>query len=576
MFVFCFLLLVGCRKNDQTNNKIQIIATTDIHGSIFSYDFINNQKTRGSLGALTKYLDSLKNKDNIEILLFDNGDILQGQPPVYYCNYLDTANKHIASRVLNFMNYDAATVGNHDIEPGHAVYDKIKKEFNFPWLAANIINDKTDQPYFQPYIVIDKAGMKIAVLGMVTPAIPNWLPKEVYSGMYFEDMLISSKKWVKKIRGQEQPDLMIGLFHSGLGKLSSKDMKENAVLDIANKVNGFDIIFYGHDHQQNILKTENQHGDTVLLINPGANAKKAAVVNVSTGKSMNKTYLKRSKAGFIDLQKYEPTEEFKMEFEPFKKEIKKFVSNKVAYLPENIFAGNALFGPSKWMQLIHKVQLKHAHADLSFSAPLSIYNKLNDGELTTGDLFEFYRFRNLLYTIKLSGKEIHDYLEYSYANWFNTMNSSAGHLLNFKLDSNNQPFYSENYGHYLLNGTYYNFDSGYGIDYVVDLTKPSGERVQIKSFSNGDPFFPDQYYKVALNSYRANGGGGHLTEGAGLSKSEIDQRVMNIRKKDIRYLILEEIQKEDTLKINLEKNWKVKPFSWWKETKSKDSLLLFK
>jgi len=109
-------------------------------------------------------------KNNIqEVILLDNGDILQGEPVVYFSNYMDTASIHVCAAAMNFMEYDAATVGNHDIEAGHDVYDKLVNEFHFPWMAANAIDISTGEPYFQPYTIIKRKGLRIAVLGLITP-----------------------------------------------------------------------------------------------------------------------------------------------------------------------------------------------------------------------------------------------------------------------------------------------------------------------------------------------------------------------------------------------------------------------
>lgn len=568
-------LFSGCQFDKKSEVNLQIIGTTDIHGSIFSFDFIDNKERAASLGALTGYLDSLKKQGDKELILLDNGDILQGQPPVYYYNYIDTTNPHVVSRVLNFMEYDASAVGNHDIETGHAVYDKIRDEFRFPWLAANAIDTRTNKPYFQPYTIIERSGIKIAVLGMVTPAIPNWLPEKVYSGITFEDMVESSEKWVKLIHSEKKPDLLVGLFHSGYGDNEQNQTEENAVINVAREVEGLDIIFYGHDHRLHYEEVRNNAGETVFLLNPGPNAKKAALVDLTFAKQHDKWILKSLEGDFLELNRYEPSESFQDEFKPYSEKVKQYVSKEITFLPETLQSTNALFGPSKWMQLIHEVQMDYTGADLSFSAPLSVYSTMDKGIITTGDLFKFYRFRNLLYTIRLKGREIHDYLEYSYSDWFNQMESSGDYLLKFKLDSNNKPAYSREYGHYLLDGTYYNFDSGYGIDYTVDVSKPEGDRVDIKLFSNGEPFIADNFYKVAINSYRANGGGGHLTQGAGLTKAEIKNRIITIKDEDIRYLIEDKISKQDSLKIGVEKNWKIKPYSWWNAAKTRDSLLLF-
>lgn len=94
---------------------------------------------------------------------------------------------------MNYLKYDAAAVGNHDIEAGHPVYDRIKKEFRFPWLSANLIDSQTGKPYFTPYVIVERQGIKIAILGMTTPNIPQWLPEHLCKGIEFEDMIESSK-----------------------------------------------------------------------------------------------------------------------------------------------------------------------------------------------------------------------------------------------------------------------------------------------------------------------------------------------------------------------------------------------
>ena len=116
-------------------------------------------------------------------------------------------------------------------------------------LGANIIDTKTNKPYLQPYAIFRRDGVKIAVLGLLTPAIPNWLNEELWSGLRFEEMVESARKWVKYLKENEHPDIIIGLFHSGLkGGIVTDKYKEDATLEIAETVPGFDIILYGHDH----------------------------------------------------------------------------------------------------------------------------------------------------------------------------------------------------------------------------------------------------------------------------------------------------------------------------------------
>ena len=135
--------------------EIKIIHTTDVHGSFFPYDFINSCKRNGSLARVSTYVKKLRREYGEKLLLLDGGDILQGQPTCYYCNYINTEKTNVAARVINLMKYDAETIGNHDIETGHKVYDKYCLETDCDILAANVIDTKSLKPYFKPYKMME-------------------------------------------------------------------------------------------------------------------------------------------------------------------------------------------------------------------------------------------------------------------------------------------------------------------------------------------------------------------------------------------------------------------------------------
>ena len=171
-----------------TQHKLRILHTTDVHGNIFPYDFLNDRPGTGSMSRLSTVLREIRRTDP-ETLLLDAGDLLQGEPPTYYYNYVDTLSTHIVSSAMNYLGYDAVAMGNHDIEPGHSVFDKWGRECKFPLIAANIISDKTGEPYFKPYHVFTRAGLRVAVLGFTTPAIPQWVPAHLWEGLHFDDIL---------------------------------------------------------------------------------------------------------------------------------------------------------------------------------------------------------------------------------------------------------------------------------------------------------------------------------------------------------------------------------------------------
>jgi 2',3'-cyclic-nucleotide 2'-phosphodiesterase/3'-nucleotidase len=483
---------------------------------------------------------------------------------------------------MNFMGYDAATIGNHDIETGHDVYDKFNKEINFPWLAANAINTTTNEPYFKPYTTIERDGVKIAVLGLITPAIPQWLPEKIWSGMRFDDMIETAQKWVKKIRETEQPDLMIGLFHAGVDYTYNDQNEntyknENAAKLVAEKVDGFDLILVGHDHAGWNFKTRNPNGKEVLVLGTQASAKTLAVANIKLmfDKFCGFFTNQEMSGEIIEVKNYRPDEIFMKRFSPAFDEVKTYVSRPIGKFTKSISSRDAILGPSEFVDLINTVQLELTNADISFTAPLSFNAQIKQGDLYVKDMFNLYRYENLLYTIEMTGKEIKDYLEYSYGNWFNQMKDENDNLLRFKVDEKGNLVYSQRSNSPELYERFYNFDAAAGIDYEVDVTKPIGEKIKIINFSDGRKFEPDSKYKVALNSYRGNGGGGHLIRGAKISKEELSKRIISSTEKDLRYYMMKWIEEKKSVEPKLLGNWKVVPENFWLSGKQKDYKILF-
>ncbi|MBE0538521.1 MAG: bifunctional metallophosphatase/5'-nucleotidase [Ignavibacterium sp.] len=562
---------------------VKIIETSDVHGAIFPYDLKENKETNSSLARVTTYLKEQRADSNQIVFLLDNGDILQGDPTVYYYNFEKTDTLHLYADVMNYMKYDAGTVGNHDIETGHDVYDKFDKEINFPWLAANAINIKTNESYFKPYTIIERGGVKIAVLGLITPAIPQWLPEKIWSGIRFDDMIETAQKWVKKIRETEQPDLMIGLFHAGVDYTYNDENEntyknENASRLVAEKVDGLDVVFVGHDHAGWNFKTKGPSGKEVLILGTTSGARNIAVANyILNYDKICMIYDKKNVTGeLIDMKNFAADPDFMDRYKNNLQEVKNYVSRSVGEFTETISSRDAIFGPSKFVDLIHTIQLNLTDADVSFSAPLSFNARIDKGAVFVRDMFDLYRYENLLYTMELSGQEIKDYLEYSYGNWLNQMKNEDDHLLKFKLDENGKLKFSERSKSPELEERYYNFESAAGIDYVVDVTKPVRSRVTIKNFSNGKSFELNKVYKVAVNSYRGNGGGGHLTRGAKIPQEDLSKRVINSTEKDLRFYLMKWIEKEKIVTPKLLGNWKVVPEDYWKAGKEKDYQLLFK
>lgn len=548
--------------------EIKLIETSDVHGNFFPYNFIERKEWSGSFARVHSFVQEMRKQYGDNCLLVDNGDILQGQPTAYYYNFIDTVSTHVVADMMNYMGFVAGNMGNHDIETGHAVYDRWVRQCKFPILGANIIDNATGKPYLKPYEVIVRDGVKVVILGMVTPAIPSWLPEKLWSGLHFEDMQACAERWVEIIQKKEKPDVLVGLFHAGKSGNVLGSVVEDPSMDIAKNVPGFDVVLMGHDHARECIKTVNVKGDSVLVIDPSSNANVVSNVTLKLKMKNGKVIGKSVEGKLEDMNKYPVSEEFMKRFEHQNNRVGKFVSNKIGTISRTISAKDAYFGSSPFIDLIHKLQLEISGADVSLCAPLSFKAEIPKGDILVSDMFNLYKYENMLYVMELSGKEIKGFLEMSYAMWTNRMQSADDHLLLFKEPVETGKRVS--FQHYS-----FNFDSAAGINYTVDVTKPQGEKVNILSMSDGTPFDESKIYKVALNSYRGNGGGDLLTKGSGILKEDLAKRIVFATDKDLRYYLMKYIEQHKDLYPQAMRQWKFIPEEWTVPAAKRDYKLLF-
>ena len=551
--------------------KLRIIETTDVHGCFFPYDFIGRKPTSGSLARVITYVDSLRQNYGDRLLLFDNGDILQGQPTCYYCNYVNPQKENLAASVINYMKYDAQTIGNHDVETGHEVYDKWIREVKCPMLGANIIDTKTGESYLKPYQMFERDGARIAVLGMLTPGIPNWLHEHLWNGLRFEEMTSCARKWISYIKEKEKPHLIIGLFHSGYdGGIVTEDYREDAALQVAMEVPGFDIVLYGHDHVRHCETIKNNEGRSVLLLDPSSNAYFVGDAEVVLTLKDDKVVRRSINGQISDVRNLAVDKAFMKHFQKDIDEVKHYVDRKIGKFKNSIYTRDCYFGSSAFCDFIHSLQLKLTGADISFNAPLTFDACIKAGDVRISDMFNLYKYENQLYTMLLTGKEILGHLEMSYDLWVNTMKNPYDHIM--LLDEHAQ----DDQQRRMFKNLAFNFDSAAGIDYEVDVTKPDGQKVHILRMSNGEPFDLNKTYKVAMNSYRGNGGGLLLTQGAGIPREKLKERVIWESDRDQRYYLSQLIEQMGECDPQPFNNWRFVPEDWAKPAIERDRRLLFK
>jgi 2',3'-cyclic-nucleotide 2'-phosphodiesterase/3'-nucleotidase len=512
--------------------KITLLETSDVHGVIYPYDYFKDAPANGGLAKLSTLVKGVR-ADNPNTLLLDNGDNQQGTPLTYYFNKVDTTSPNPMVAAMNLMGYDAMELGNHEFNYGLAVVDKARSESKFPWLSANIYKEDGTN-YFTPYIVKTVAGVKVGILGLTTKNIPNWEVPANISGLVFKDTVEEAEKWVKVLKETEKVDLVVLLAHEGFEKDidTGKDLGtsiENQCYAIATTVPGIDVMLTGHTHLSIPGKTLND----VLVMQPknaGVELCRADVTMEQTATGWKVT----SKSG-ANLPVTADTAADQAILDATKTQHETAVN----YMKEPIgeatgdFSGaTSRTADSAIMDLIQKVQMKYANTDLSLAAMLPTpAPSFKQGSLTVRDMYSLYIYENTLFAIKVTGQQIKDELEWS-AGYFNTYdyNKTVSSLVN-------------------PNVAGYNYDMLEGANYVIDVTKPAGHRISGLTYHD-QPMDMAASYTLALNNYRAGGGGFLGFKGSPIVYQSSDE---------IRNLMIQYVKDMGKVDPVVDNNWQLVP-----------------
>lgn len=563
-------ILFGCSGPEDGEYSFRLLTTNDVHGHYFDSLYVSNE-TSAALTNISWYADSVRAvAGDGNVILVDAGDCLQGDNAAYYYNYVDTTSRHLFARMVEYIGYDAVVVGNHDIETGHNVYDRLIETMDVPFLAANAIRDDNGKAYFQEYVTLRRNGLNVTVIGFTNPNIKGWLSPLLWEGMSFESLIPMAQDVVDRVRKAEKSDVVIVAVHSGTGEGDGSQL-ENQGLDLFKTLSGVDFVVCAHDHRPIIYQN-----DSICLINSGSHCRNIGLGTVTLTVKDGKVVSKTLKAELLPVDKKKVDTLMWDRFKPDYDAVKAFTLKEVGELMTDLRTRDAYCGMSDYLNLIHTLSLRCSPAQISFAAPLTFNGYIKAGTLLYNDLFTIYPYENQLFVVRMSGREIKDYLEYSYDLWVNTVDSSDGHILKIA----HRPDPRTGQENWSFVNRPYNFDSAGGLVYKVDVTRPYGERVVIESLADGTPFDNAADYNVAMTSYRASGGGGIMQKGAGVDTGRIGDRVVayypEIR--DILYEYLKEngsIDPEKTGDRSVVGEWAFVPETLSEKAMSRDMELLF-
>jgi 2',3'-cyclic-nucleotide 2'-phosphodiesterase/3'-nucleotidase len=505
-----------------------------MHGRIFPIDYYTNKYDNVGIAKVATLIKEAR-KNDPDLLLLDSGDTIQGTPLEYLHNRRNNTPPDPMMLAMNALHYDAMTVGNHEYNFGLKVVEKARSEAKFPWLSANTYRTNSETNYHKPYIVKEVQGIRIGVLGLTTPGIPNWENKPNYEGLEFRETVSEAKKCVKVLRESEKVDVVVIPMHMGLeedlrtGILSPSQVpNENAAIAIAKQVPGIDVILMGHTHRDVPSLVVNG----VLLTQANRWASHLARVDLYLEKDdSSRWHVMAESARTVPVtEKTEIDPEVAKIGEPYHKETQDWLARAIGQSSEDLTSQGCRFRDTAIIDLIQRVQLEAGKADVSMAACFNPDARIPKGPVTVRDIAGLYEYENTLVTLELTGQQIKDALEHS-AKYFRDY--EAGKSLADLIDTR-------------IPG--YNFDMAEGVTYDLDLTKPFGQRVQNLKFK-GQPLSPARKLRVVTNNYRVNGGGGYT-----MFK---DAPVVYRSSEEIRELIIDWVERNKSVPTQASSNWRI-------------------
>ena len=533
------LSITCCNRLKDGEYTLTVLSTNDVHSTWFDSTYVPGKAIRPSLFAVNHYVDSVRAADGAaNVLLIDVGDCLQGDNAAYYYNYIDTITPHLFPRIMDYMKYDAIVWGNHDVETGHGVYDRVNRDlnkFHIPLLAGNAIREDNGKPYFPAYKMFRRGGMKVAVLGYENANIKAWLGENLWSGMHFEPIVSIVQRDVDAVKAKEHPDVVIVGVHSGTGE-GDGSILESEGLDVFNLVKGVDFVLCAHDHRPYV-----ESRDSTALMNSGSHSRNLAHGKLHLKVEKGKIVSKHIDVDLIPVDAKQADPQMRAHFQKDYEAVKAFTLQEVGILNTELRTRDAYKGMSDYLNLLHTLGLGCPPAEISIAAPLTYNGYVKSGPVIYNDLFTIYPFENQLFVVQMTGEEILRYLEASYDQWIQTISKPGEHVLKIAQRADAR---TQQEGWSFVARTY-NFDSAGGLWYTVDVTKPRGSRVTIEKMADETPFQLDRTYNVAMTSYRASGGG-ELLQQAGVDTDNIDERVV-ARYPEIRNILYDYLMKNGSI-----------------------------
>lgn len=532
-------------------NDLVIMATTDLHGNIYPWDYFTNKSSDVGLAKISTLVKQVR-ADHPDALLFDNGDLIQGTPLDYYFAKQEPANAtsvHPMIKVMNAMGYNASSLGNHEFNYGVSFLKDVIAGADFPYLSANVYKPGTTESYFTPYTILDaKVGgetVKVGVIGLTPPGIVIWDKANLDGVVATGDAVEAARRYIPEMR-EKGAQIIVALAHTGVDDGSSYDLTqaapENFGTALANAGLGIDLIVAGHSHQ-----SVNKMIGSTLVIQPSNWGKQLAVATLSLEKTADGWKVASAK-GELQSTKGDAVPADPEILDLVKADHQKvvdYVNQVIGKTATPLSSASARLADTTAVQAINDIQTARVKEQikgtewenlpvLSAAAPFKGDIDIKPGDVSIADMAALYIYDNTLVAVKVNGADLKGWLEHAAENFAQVTTPDAG----------DSPILNPKWA-------IYNYDQIDGVDYRIDITKPVGQRIVNLTY-NGAPVTDTQEFVVATNNYRAGGGGNFPGTGKTVVKV-VDALEEN------RQLIIDTVKKLGTVSYWPDYNWSLTP-----------------
>ena len=471
---------------------ITILGTSDMPAKPWGFSYEDDKETSNNgMARLYTYIQQVRAEEK-NVVLLDAGDDIQGTIMTDDIYNKKPDSPHPVITAMNIMGYDAMTLGNHEFNWGVPTLRKIIAQANFPVLAANIKDADGNFVTGAGWTIVERDGVKIAVIGVDTPDVPIWDGgKEGIEECTYEAANTAVKEAIKAIG--KQADIIVVSAHMGLYAEFDEEHGSDSAQKILDDNPEVDVLQVAHLH----TVVKQKQGNVVI---GGVRSSGRDIARFDLTLDANKKII-ASSVDVVDMTGVTPSEELRSNpvIAEAHQATRNFITggtgekgekgaslgsttakfqpkNEIAGLPEGKLRDTAV------MDLINKVQLANSGADVSAAALFKDTSDLPKGDINYGNIFNIYKFDNTLYRVPVTGAELKAYMEWS----VECYNQWVPGDINISFDPE--------YPGYL-------YDMFAGVDYEIDLSQPKGQRIKNVMF-HGEPLRDDQTLTLAVNNYR--------------------------------------------------------------------------